>query len=316
MSDADTSQDSATSQHSPASQVSPEGVGAISERQHRATEWFAELRDRICAEFERLEDELSGETEKRMGDIPPGRFQRTSWTRSDQSVDDPGGGTMAVMHGRVFEKVGVNISIVSGNFSPEFAAQIPGAEEVPRFWAAGISLVAHMWNPHAPAVHMNTRHIVTTRSWFGGGADLNPALVKDDDTRDFHQALQDCCDRHAVADHARYKAWADEYFFNKHRGEARGVGGIFYDYLNSGDWEADFAFTQDVGTTFLDIFPQLVRRRMHLPWTEEDRQKQLVHRGRYAEFNLVYDRGTQFGLKTGGNPEAILMSLPPQAAWP
>jgi coproporphyrinogen III oxidase len=163
---------------------------------------------------------------------------------------------------------------------------------------------------------MNTRHIVTTRSWFGGGADLNPALVKDDDTRDFHQALADCCHRHAVADHDRYKAWADEYFFNKHRGEPRGVGGIFYDYLNSGDWEADFAFTQDVGTTFLDIFPQLVRRRMHQPWTVEDRRQQLVHRGRYAEFNLVYDRGTQFGLKTGGNPEAILMSLPPQAAWP
>ena len=203
MSDAD------SSQNSPASQVSPEGVGVISERQHRATEWFAELRDRICAEFERLEDELSGDTAERMGDIPPGRFQRTSWTRADQSVDDPGGGTMAVMHGRVFEKVGVNISIVSGNFSPEFAAQIPGAEEVPRFWAAGISLVAHMWNPHAPAVHMNTRHIVTTRSWFGGGADLNPALVKDDDTRDFHKALQDCCARHEVADHERYKAWAD-----------------------------------------------------------------------------------------------------------
>jgi coproporphyrinogen III oxidase len=282
--------------------------------QDRAAAWFRDLRERICAEFERLEDELPAEA---AGGRPPGRFERTPWTRDDSSVGDPGGGTMAVMHGRVFEKVGVNVSTVAGNFSPEFAGEIPGAEDVPRFWASGISLVAHMWNPHAPAVHMNTRHIVTTKRWFGGGADLNPALVKDADTRDFHAALEACCARHpGVGDYPRFKAWADDYFFNRHRGEARGVGGIFYDYLNTGDWEADFAFTRDVGETFLAIFPELVRRRMHTSWSADDRRRQLVHRGRYAEFNLIYDRGTQFGLKTGGNPEAILMSLPPLAAWP
>lgn len=289
--------------------------------QDRARAWFAELRDRICAEFERIEAELDphllgGELAERFADNPAGRFEYTPWQRDDNSVDDAGGGTIGLMKGRVFEKVGVNISTVAGNFSEEFAKQIPGASENRGFWASGISLVAHLWNPHAPAVHMNTRHIVTSKRWFGGGSDLNPALPKGDDTRDFHAALQACCERHAVANHKRYKEWADEYFFNKHRGEARGVGGIFYDYLESGDWAADFAFTQDVGRTFLEIYPQLLRRRMHQPWTDADRQAQLVHRGRYAEFNLVYDRGTQFGLKTGGNPEAILMSLPPMAAWP
>jgi coproporphyrinogen III oxidase len=296
-------------------------AATIRARQDAAVAWFKELRDRICAEFERIEDELDPEAlpaDRRaaFADLPAGRFERTAWTRQDDSVEDPGGGVMSVMHGRVFEKVGVNISTVAGNFSEDFAKQIPGASENRGFWASGISLVAHMWNPHAPAVHMNTRHIVTTKRWFGGGSDLNPALPKDDDTRDFHAALEACCQRHAVADHPRYKQWADDYFFNKHRGEPRGVGGIFYDYLDSGDWQTDFAFTQDVGETFLQIFPQLTRRRMHQAWDDADRWAQLKHRGRYAEFNLVYDRGTQFGLKTGGNPEAILMSLPPQAAWP
>jgi coproporphyrinogen III oxidase len=296
-------------------------AATIRARQDAAIAWFADLRDRICAEFERIEDELDPDAlpaDKRgaFADRAAGRFERTAWTRQDDSVEDPGGGVMSVMHGRVFEKVGVNISTVAGNFSEDFAKQIPGAGDNRGFWASGISLVAHMWNPHAPAVHMNTRHIVTTKRWFGGGSDLNPALPKDDDTRDFHAALRACCDRHAVADHPRYQQWADDYFFNKHRGEARGVGGIFYDYLDSGDWQADFAFTQDVGETFLQIFPQLTRRRMHDAWDDADRMAQLKHRGRYAEFNLVYDRGTQFGLKTGGNPEAILMSLPPMAAWP
>ena len=221
------------------------------------------------------------------------------------------------MKGRVFEKVGVNISTVHGQFSPEFRAQIPGAgDNEGAFWAAGISLVAHMRSPLVPAIHFNTRMIVTNKAWYGGGTDLNPMFPDDADTADFHTALQSCCERHEVADHPKYKKWCDDYFFIPHRGKARGVGGIFFDYVDSGDVRADFAFVQDVGMTFVDIYPQLVRRHMHKPWTPEQREHQLVMRGHYAEFNLVYDRGTMFGLKTGGNTEAILMSLPPEAKWP
>lgn len=288
----------------------------VKTRKESASRWFAELRDRICTAFEGLEDELEGENAERFAHIPPGRFERKAWDRQDDDGAPGGGGIMSILRGRVFEKVGVNISTVHGTFRPEFAKQIPGAEEDPRFWASGISLVAHLQSPLVPAVHMNTRHIVTTKSWFGGGADLNPMYPDDRDTADFHQALKAACDHHDPDYYPRFKEWADEYFMIPHRGEARGVGGIFFDYLDSGDHEADFAFTQDVGEAFLDIYPQLVRRHMQTPWTEEQRQHQLFKRGRYAEFNLIYDRGTQFGLKTGGNVEAILMSLPPLAAWP
>ncbi|MGF1608498.1 MAG: oxygen-dependent coproporphyrinogen oxidase [Kiloniellales bacterium] len=277
----------------------------------RAVSWFAELRDRICAAFEALEDELTGENAARFAELAPGRFTRKAWQR-----EGGGGGEMALMKGRVFEKVGVNISTVFGEFQPEFAAQIPGAEQDPRFWAAGISLVAHLQSPLVPAVHMNTRHIITSKAWFGGGSDLNPMYPVEADTRAFHAAFKAACDQHDPDYYRRFKAWCDDYFVIKHRGEARGVGGIFYDYLDSGDWAADFAFTQDVGRAFLAVYPQLVRAHMAEPWTAEQRQHQLVRRGRYAEFNLVYDRGTKFGLMTGGNVEAILMSLPPLAAWP
>lgn len=284
-------------------------------RKARAAAWFEELRDRICAAFETLEDELAGENAARFAAVPPGRFQRKAWERSDQSGAPGGGGVMSLMHGRVFEKVGVNISTVHGRFAPDFAKQIPGAEADPRFWASGISLVAHLQSPLVPAVHMNTRHIVTSKAWFGGGADLNPMFPDEADTADFHAALQAACDRHDPEHYPRFKAWCDDYFTIRHRGEARGVGGIFYDYLER-DWEADFAFTRDVGLAFLEIYPALVRRHMEKPWTEEQRRHQLFRRGRYVEFNLLYDRGTRFGLETGGNVEAILMSLPPLAAWP
>lgn len=288
------------------------------EHKTRATVWFAELRDLICAEFERIEDEL---THGSFSDLPAGRFQRKNWQRDNAHADDTaqqgGGGTMSIMYGRVFEKVGVNISTVEGVFSPEFRSHIPGADKSDgRYWASGISLVAHMRNPRVPAVHINTRQIITGQQWFGGGGDLNPAIPFEQDTADFLNAFKSACDAFDPAWFPKYKDWCDEYFFIKHRNTPRGVGGIFYDYHNSGDWERDFAFTQSVGKAFLDIYPQLVRRHMFENWTPDEKETQLVKRGHYAEFNLLYDRGTTFGLKTGGNVEAILMSLPPEAKWP
>jgi coproporphyrinogen III oxidase len=282
------------------------------DHKQRARAWFEELRDRICAVFEALEQEHTGP----LSDNPAGHFERKAWRRPSEGGEDAGGGVMSLMHGRVFEKAGVNVSSVYGRFSPEFATQVPGAVDDPRFWASGISLVAHMQNPHVPAVHMNTRHIITTKGWFGGGSDLTPMLPNEEDAQDFHAALKRACDARDPSYYARFKKWCDEYFFLPHRGEPRGAGGIFFDYLASGDWEADFTFTRAVGLAFLDIYPQIVRRRMGQSWTEAEREQQLVRRGRYAEFNLLYDRGTQFGLRTGGSVEAILMSLPPLVRWP
>ena len=281
------------------------------EYRKKARRWFESLRDDICAAFESIEDDLTGTH----SDRPVGRFQRKSWERSAEQPGGGGGGVMSVMRGRVFEKVGVNISTVWGEFSQEFRKEIPGAEEDPRFWASGISVVAHMQSPLVPAVHMNTRHIQTTRVWFGGGADLTPMYPDDADTADFHAAFKCACDRYGDDKYDAFKAWCDRYFYLPHRDEARGVGGIFYDNLDD-NWDRNFAFTQDVGRTFLEIYPRIVRRHMDKRWTKAQREYQLVKRGRYVEFNLLHDRGTKFGLMTGGNTEAILMSLPPQVKWP
>ena len=281
----------------------------LDNEQQAARDWFETLRDRICAEFETIEREAGSDA----------RFEYRPWERTDIDGSPGGGGVRGLMKGKVFEKVGVNVSTVGGRFSEEFGKSIYGAAEDPRFFATGISLVAHMANPHVPAVHMNTRFLTTTKRWFGGGADLNPPIPYEEDTADFHARLRAACAAHDQTYYGRFSKWAEEYFFIPHRGVARGVGGIFYDHLEclpkGATFEANLAFARDVGEAFLDIFPKLVRRRMNLPFDEADRARQLEWRGRYAEFNLIYDRGTLFGLKTGGNVDAILMSLPPLATW-
>ena len=275
----------------------------------QARAWFEALRDRICAAFEAIEREAGSDA----------AFDYTPWQREEEGNANPGGGTRGVMKGRVFEKVGVNVSTVHGSFAPQFAGTINGASaDHPEFTATGISLVAHMANPHVPAVHMNTRFLTTQKSWFGGGADLNPPIPYEEDTAEFHAALKGACDKHGADYYDRFSKWAEEYFFIPHRGVHRGVGGIFYDHLECADlnaFDAKFAFTRAVGEAFLDAFPSIVRRRRDQQWNAAERQRMLEWRGRYAEFNLVYDRGTLFGLKTGGNVDAILMSLPPEASW-
>ena len=287
----------------------------LDERKAAAASWFASLRDSLCAAFEAIEDDYKGASDR-----PAGRFQRKDWKRPTPDGVDGGGGTMALMKGRVFEKVGVNFSTVYGRFEPQFAKEIPGADVDPSYWASGISLVAHMHSPRVPTAHFNTRHIVTGKSWFGGGGDLTPMIAEQrtrehPNTKAFHEGFKRACAAHGADYYERFSKWCDEYFFIKHRGETRGVGGIFYDYLDT-DWDKDFAFTRDVGRAFLAVYPAVVRATMNEAWTPAEKDEQLVRRGRYAEFNLVYDRGTRFGLMTGGNTEAILMSLPPEVRWP